>query len=41
MSATLNSAKTFRRQNGDIYFIVKSSCYGSQIKVFLKSAAPD
>jgi hypothetical protein len=50
MTAALNSVKTFHRQNGDIYwqrhltrvyFIVKSSSYNSQIKVFLTSAALD
>jgi hypothetical protein len=50
MSAALNSVKTFRvkmRTFGDknllklVYFIVKSSCHNSQIKYFLKSAAPE
>ena len=50
MSAALNSVKTFRVRIGTfgdknllklVYFIVKSSCHNSQIKYFLKSAAPE
>ena len=39
MSAALNSVKPLKRHLKLVYFIVKSSCYSSQIKDVLKSAA--
>ena len=39
MSAALNSVKPLKRHLKHVYFIVKSSCYSSQIKDVLKSAA--
>jgi hypothetical protein len=41
MSAALNSVKPLKRHLKHVYFIVKSSCYSSQIKDVLKSAAPE